>query len=82
VRRICPHCRDEGSQADPQKLGTYGISPKEAKTLRLYKGRGCNHCHRLGYRRRKGLFELIASTFAKLALTDTAEIPKPGGTME
>jgi type IV pilus assembly protein PilB len=59
VRRICPHCRDEGSQADPQKLGTYGISPKEAKTLRLYKGRGCNHCHRLGYRRRKGLFELI-----------------------
>ena len=59
VRRICPHCRDEGSQADPQKLGTYGISPKEAKTLRIYKGRGCNQCHRLGYRRRKGLFELI-----------------------
>jgi type IV pilus assembly protein PilB len=59
VRRICPHCRDEGSRADPQKLGTYGITPREAKTLRLYKGRGCNQCHRLGYRRRKGLFELI-----------------------
>jgi type IV pilus assembly protein PilB len=59
VRRICAHCRDEGSRADPQKLGTYGITAREAKTLRLYKGRGCNHCHRLGYRRRKGLFELI-----------------------
>jgi type IV pilus assembly protein PilB len=59
VRRICPHCRDEGSRADPSKLGPYGITPKEAKTLRLFKGRGCQNCHRLGYRRRKGLFELI-----------------------
>jgi type II secretory ATPase GspE/PulE/Tfp pilus assembly ATPase PilB-like protein len=59
VRRICPHCRDEGSKADPKKLGPYGISAKEAKSLRLFKGRGCSYCHRLGYRRRKGLFELI-----------------------
>ncbi|MGH9323668.1 MAG: GspE/PulE family protein, partial [Vicinamibacteria bacterium] len=59
VRRICPQCRDEGSRSDPQKLGTYGISPNEAKTLRIFRGRGCSHCHRLGYRRRKGLFELI-----------------------
>jgi type IV pilus assembly protein PilB len=59
VRRICPHCRDEGSQADPKKLGNFGISMSEAKTLRLFKGRGCPECNRLGYRRRKGLFELI-----------------------
>ena len=59
VRRICPHCRDDGSQADPEKLGNYGISLNEAKTLRLFKGRGCSDCNRLGYRRRKGLFELI-----------------------
>lgn len=59
VRRICPQCRDEGSNADPGKLSGYGISPREAKTLRIYKGRGCAECNRLGYRRRKGLFELI-----------------------
>jgi type IV pilus assembly protein PilB len=59
VRRICPHCRDEGSRPDPSKLVPYGISKSEAQTLRIYKGRGCEHCHRLGYRRRKGLFELI-----------------------
>ena len=59
VRRICPKCRDEGSQADPAKLETYGISSSEAKTLRVFKGRGCSDCNRLGYRRRKGLFELI-----------------------
>jgi type II secretory ATPase GspE/PulE/Tfp pilus assembly ATPase PilB-like protein len=59
VRRICPQCRDEGSNADPGKLSGYGISPGEAKALRIYKGRGCSECNRLGYRRRKGLFELI-----------------------
>ncbi|HSF19564.1 MAG TPA: ATPase, T2SS/T4P/T4SS family [Vicinamibacteria bacterium] len=59
VRRICPHCRDEGISADPDKLSGYGISTREAKTLKLYKGRGCSYCNRLGYRRRKGLFELI-----------------------
>ena len=59
VRRICPYCRDEGSQPDPKKLGNFGISSSEAKTLRLFKGRGCSECNRLGYRRRKGLFELI-----------------------
>ena len=59
VRRICPRCRDEGSQADPEKLENCGISLNEAKTLRLFKGRGCSDCNRLGYRRRKGLFELI-----------------------
>lgn len=59
VRRICPQCRDEGSRADPSKLGSYGISLTEAKSLRLFKGRGCPDCNRLGYRRRKGLFELI-----------------------
>jgi type IV pilus assembly protein PilB len=59
VRRICPKCRDEGSQADPSKLGNFGISLSEAKALRIFKGRGCPECNRLGYRRRKGLFELI-----------------------
>ena len=59
VRRICRQCRDEGSLADPAKLGNYGISLQEAKALRIFKGRGCPESTRLGYRRRKGLFELI-----------------------
>ena len=59
VRRICPACRNEGSAADASKLGDYGISANEAKALTIYKGRGCPSCNRLGYRRRKGLFELI-----------------------
>ncbi len=59
VGRLCPQCRDEGAQADAAKLGPYGISTQEAKTLTLYQGQGCAECNRLGYRRRKGLFELL-----------------------
>ena len=59
VRRLCPQCRDEGAQADAAKLGPYGISAQEAKTLTLYQGQGCAECNRLGYRRRKGLYELL-----------------------
>ena len=59
VRRICPSCRDEASLADMTKLSAVGLSEAEAKSLRLFKGRGCPECHLLGYRRRKGLFELI-----------------------
>ena len=61
VRRICPTCRDEGTAVDPAKLGNYGITSYEGKTLKIYQGRGCPSCHRLGYRRRKSLFELIVA---------------------
>ena len=46
VRRLCPQCRDEGAQADAAKLGPYGISAQEAKTLTLYQGQGCAECNR------------------------------------
>ena len=61
VRRICPTCRDEGSAVDAAKLGNYGISSREGKALKIYQGRGCPSCNRIGYRRRKGLFELIVA---------------------
>ena len=61
VRRICPTCRDEGSKVDPAKLGNYGISSREGKALKIYQGRGCPSCNRLGYRQRKGLFKLIVT---------------------
>jgi len=59
VRRICQQCRDDGTQPDPSKLGNYGLSESEVKKLRVFKGKGCSDCNLLGYRRRKGLFELI-----------------------
>ncbi len=59
VRRICPQCRDDGVQPDPAKMGHYGIAEDEARKLRVYTGKGCSECNLLGYKRRRGLFELI-----------------------
>ncbi len=59
VRRICTHCREGGKPADPQKLAPHGVSEEEAASLRLYRGKGCATCNRIGYRRRKGIFEVM-----------------------
>jgi type II secretory ATPase GspE/PulE/Tfp pilus assembly ATPase PilB-like protein len=59
VRRICTYCREVGNPADPRKLAPYGISAQEAAGLKLYRGKGCPTCNRIGYRRRKGIFEVM-----------------------
>jgi type IV pilus assembly protein PilB len=59
VRRICTNCREGGSPADPGKLAPFGITGLEAAGLRLYRGKGCPACNRIGYRRRKGIFEVM-----------------------
>jgi type IV pilus assembly protein PilB len=60
VRRICTQCREGGQAADPRKLADHDITTDEARTLKLYRGAGCTVCNRIGYRRRKGIFELMA----------------------
>jgi type IV pilus assembly protein PilB len=59
VRRICTHCREGGLPANHQKLEPHGITVDEAQTLRLYRGAGCTACNKIGYRRRKGVFEVM-----------------------
>lgn len=59
VRRICTHCREAGQAADPGKLAAHDITTDEARTLNLYRGAGCTVCNGIGYRRRKGVFELM-----------------------
>jgi type IV pilus assembly protein PilB len=59
VRRICTNCREGGGPPDPQKLAPYAITPEEARTLKLYRGAGCSACNKIGYRRRKGVFEVM-----------------------
>jgi type II secretory ATPase GspE/PulE/Tfp pilus assembly ATPase PilB-like protein len=59
VRRVCTDCREGGNPADPQKLALHGINAEEAAGLRLYRGKGCSTCNRIGYRRRKGIFEIM-----------------------
>lgn len=59
VRRICTNCREGGKSADQRKLAPYGITEEEAASIKLYRGNGCPACNKIGYRRRKGIFEIM-----------------------
>ncbi len=58
VRRLCAECREEVS-IPVSTLEDIGFSPKEAKTVTCYRGKGCMACRDTGYRGRIGLYEVV-----------------------
>jgi type IV pilus assembly protein PilB len=58
VRRICSFCK-EPSEMPPAALLNVGFSEAEGKTLKLFRGRGCERCSTTGYKGRVGLYEVM-----------------------
>jgi len=58
VRRICMECREE-VPLPPQAKMDAGFTPDEARTVKIFKGRGCNACNNTGYKGRTGLYEVM-----------------------
>src|SRR5689334_6244594 len=58
VRRICSECREE-VPLPPQAKMEAGFTPEEAKTAKIFKGRGCSLCNGTGYKGRAGLYEVM-----------------------
>jgi type IV pilus assembly protein PilB len=58
VRRICSECKDP-VDLPPQALIEAGFTPEEAKTVKVYKGKGCGMCNNTGYKGRAGLYEVM-----------------------
>ncbi len=58
VRRICMECREE-VPLPPQAKMEAGFTAEEARTVRIFKGRGCNTCNNTGYKGRTGLYEVL-----------------------
>jgi len=58
VRRICKDCK-EPIDLPPQALIEAGYSPQEAKTVKVFKGKGCSVCNGSGYKGRCGLYEVM-----------------------
>ncbi len=58
VRRICKECKEE-IKVPTQSLIDVGFTPEEARSVKIYKGRGCSNCNNTGYRGRIGLFEVL-----------------------
>jgi type IV pilus assembly protein PilB len=58
VRRICVGCKTE-LEVPEQALIDAGYTPEEAKTTKIYHGKGCSTCNKGGYKGRTGLYEVM-----------------------
>jgi type IV pilus assembly protein PilB len=75
VRRVCKECK-EVLPMPPQALVDIGFSPEDAKSVTVYKGRGCTTCNNTGYKGRVGLYEVLEITDAirEMVLTGASAI--------
>ncbi len=58
VRRVCSFCK-EPADVPATALLNVGFSEAESRTLKLFKGRGCERCSATGYKGRVGLYEVL-----------------------
>src|ERR1700726_382038 len=58
VRRICQNYKVE-LEVPEQALIDAGYTLEEAKTTKIYHGKGCNVCNKGGYKGRTGLYEVM-----------------------
>jgi type IV pilus assembly protein PilB len=58
VRRICTNCKEELDLPE-QALVDAGYTPEEAKSTKVYHGKGCSACSKRGYKGRTGLYEVM-----------------------
>jgi type IV pilus assembly protein PilB len=58
VRRVCTFCKEPAELA-PAALVAAGFSEHEARTIKLFRGRGCDRCSATGYKGRMGLYEVM-----------------------
>jgi type IV pilus assembly protein PilB len=79
VRVVCPKCRVRFTPRD-SVLNAAGITPEMAAKATFFKGQGCAHCSKSGYRGRQAIFELMmmSSRIRELTFAEapTAELRK------
>jgi type IV pilus assembly protein PilB len=75
VRRVCKECKEVMSMP-PQALMDIGFSAEDAKSVAVYKGRGCTTCNNTGYKGRVGLYEVLEITdgIREMVLTGASAI--------
>ena len=58
VRTLCPRCK-EAYDANASNLNRLIPGNRDDGSVKLYRGRGCGHCHDSGYFGRTGIFETL-----------------------
>lgn len=58
VRTVCPRCKELYEPTD-NELFELQLTPEDLQGREIYRGVGCDHCNRSGYKGRVGLFEIM-----------------------
>lgn len=58
VRLLCPQCKTPYILSSDKSFGQEGMSLKAGE--QVYRANGCHYCAHTGYRKRTGLFEILA----------------------
>ncbi len=60
ARVNCEHCKEVVDDPTiPETLHMLGFDEKEAKSLKVYKGKGCDHCVGTGIKGRRAIYEIL-----------------------
>jgi type IV pilus assembly protein PilB len=59
VRKVCSFCREPAAEVPPNVLVEAGFSDAESRTLKLFRGKGCERCSNTGYKGRIALYEVM-----------------------
>ncbi|MDY0262277.1 ATPase, T2SS/T4P/T4SS family [Syntrophotalea acetylenica] len=58
VRKLCVHCKQPVTYSEDE-MERFGLDPARHAGQAFYEGRGCKHCHGLGYAGRSAIVELL-----------------------
>lgn len=60
-RKICEHCKYE-DPVSVEELKACGFASKSAEKVKVYRGKGCEHCNNTGYKGRVAIYEVLDMT--------------------
>jgi len=62
IRVLCNNCKQPDDAPDPKYLRLCGVTKEELANNQIYKAVGCDVCNGVGYKGRRGIYELMAMT--------------------
>ena len=86
ARKTCSECKIIDENATPKLLNSIGFLPEQSSRAKIYKGKGCNHCNKSGYKGRMGVYEILEVTkelkqgiLSNLGQNELEALAKKGG---
>lgn len=86
ARKTCSECKIIDENATPKLLNSIGFLPEQSSRAKIYKGKGCGHCNKTGYKGRMGIYEILEVTkelkhgiLSNLGQNELEALAKKGG---